>query len=520
MFMRALRVLLLCSVTASVAAQDLAVYTDGLLNGFQDYSYGGGSNFANAAPFHNGAPSIAFTGNASFNAVSFYHATGTFAAGAYSGLRFFLNGGAAGGQQIYLMIESGGATVLPNPVLLTPYVAGGAIPAGAWAQVDVPFSALAFSNDGSFDRIDIQNANGTAQQTLYIDDVSLRAPAAATARNYIFGDSFEPEYLFVPQYTSSAINVYQRIGGNFTLLHSATLSSVGGSAISPNAISFASDGNLWVVDSDVNCNVNRLLRYTRDAIINNATAAPDVVDSLPSACSFDLQFFGGFAYVSQSDFGNTNRVLRYAQSSLNAGGAPANTALTNNALAVPAGLTFDAQGRLWISNYGNSSAVRMNNTSTGAVDVILSDTTVGNAPSRHALFGSESIAFDAYGTLWIGNNVEPTVSGYAATQLVSGNPTPVYQIDIAPALDQNDLHTDGTHPTGYVGGIAFDRHGDMHANYEYDYSVRGFTLTAAPSGGPYTSYTRSDLPILNSATTDPGRGGIAVWPRPSSIHIQ
>ena len=48
---------------APLAAQDVPVYTDGLPNGFQDYSYGGGSNFANAAPTHSGnaAPASANT---------------------------------------------------------------------------------------------------------------------------------------------------------------------------------------------------------------------------------------------------------------------------------------------------------------------------------------------------------------------------------------------------------------------------------------------------------------------------
>jgi hypothetical protein len=55
---------------APAAAQDLPVYTDSLQSGFQNFSFGGGSDFANAAPTHGGVASIAFTGNATFNAVS------------------------------------------------------------------------------------------------------------------------------------------------------------------------------------------------------------------------------------------------------------------------------------------------------------------------------------------------------------------------------------------------------------------------------------------------------------------
>ncbi len=53
-------------------AQDLTVYDDALQNGFQDYSYGGGSDFSSPAQAHGGTKSIAFTGD-NFNAVSFAH---------------------------------------------------------------------------------------------------------------------------------------------------------------------------------------------------------------------------------------------------------------------------------------------------------------------------------------------------------------------------------------------------------------------------------------------------------------
>src|SRR3954467_3062208 len=105
-----------CATCAAAHAQDVPVYTDGLLNGFQNFSYGGGSNPANPAPFHNGTPSIAFTGNASFNGVSFAHPSGTFASGSYSGLRFFVNGGAAGGQHLSLLLQTNSAAA-STPVL-------------------------------------------------------------------------------------------------------------------------------------------------------------------------------------------------------------------------------------------------------------------------------------------------------------------------------------------------------------------------------------------------------------------
>ncbi|MEO7433604.1 MAG: hypothetical protein ABIR62_16645, partial [Dokdonella sp.] len=72
---RILAALLTIGVFATRAHADLTVYDDALQNGFQDYSYGGGSNFVNTAPVHGGNRSIALTGNA-FNALSFFHDPG------------------------------------------------------------------------------------------------------------------------------------------------------------------------------------------------------------------------------------------------------------------------------------------------------------------------------------------------------------------------------------------------------------------------------------------------------------
>ncbi len=485
---------------ATAAAQDVPVYTDGFLSGFDgNSSYGGGYDFNNATPFHNGPPSIALTGTAGCNAISFYHAGGAYAAANYT-LRFFVHGGAAGGQSLYLYLQINGGTGILNPVQINPYIAGGTIPANAWAQVTVPLGSLAFNANGSnFDRIDLANDDCTVQPTLYIDDVSLVAPSSAPSANYIFGDSFEPEYMLVPQYTSNSINVYQRNTNttDFSYVRTATLAA----SIKPNSLSFAPDGNLWVVD-DGN---SQMLRYSLQSILTGAN--PVAASVSHSAAGFgglyDMAFFGDYAYVA-SDGG----IIKFATFDLNNQIANAPTQFNSASLSTPAGLAFDAQGRLWICNNGNSSAVRMNNLNTGNIDVTLTDAAVG---ARHAMISSEGVAFDEYGSLWVGNNFEPTISAYADTQLnASGSPTPVYHIDFAPALGSGDIGA--AHPTGYVGGIAFDRRGDVRANYEYDYSVQAYTV----SGG--LAYTGALLTALSNATTDPGRGGIAIWPVPSTLH--
>lgn len=502
---------LLALTTTGALAQDLPIYTDGLLNGFANFSYNGGDVFAGGPPCHNTCPSIAFTDNASAsNAISLAHPSGTFASANYSGLRFFVNGGGASGQQISLLLQTNSnvnsTPVLASSVPLDGYIAGGSVPQNAWAQVDVPFAALAFTNDGSFDRIDILPATGS-EPVLYIDDVALIANSAS-AQNSIFSDSFEPEYLFVPQYTSHSVKVYQRVihpGVNpqFTLINTAAL----GAGISPNAVAVAPDGNIWVVDDGA----ASLRRYSLANMVGNASPAADkTVGPVGNGSSiFDMAFFGTTAYVSQSDFGATNQILKFTLSNLNAG-TNTSSSLTNAGVSVPVALAFDPQGLLWVASFGNNTIARMN-TSSGAIDKSIATVTA------NVFKDLEGLAFDQYGSLWVGNNGVPSVVAYTSSQLsaagVGTSADPAYQIDLSTA----NPHGGGA-PTGFAGGIAFDENGSLWINYEYSLSVLEYSLASAHAPPGPGDYSTTLLPELSSATTDPGRGGIAFWPVPSTVH--
>ena len=80
---------------AALRAQDLPIYDDALQSGFQDYSWGGGTDLGATTPVHGGSKSISFTGD-NYNAVSFAHPTQDFSAAQYQTLRFWVHGGADG----------------------------------------------------------------------------------------------------------------------------------------------------------------------------------------------------------------------------------------------------------------------------------------------------------------------------------------------------------------------------------------------------------------------------------------
>ncbi|WP_300615502.1 hypothetical protein [Dokdonella sp.] len=175
--------LVLAFAHANGAKADLVVYDDALRNAFQDYSYGGGSDFANPAPVHAGTRSIRLTGNA-YNAVSFFHA-GAFSFAQYAGLRFWVHGGSAGGQRLTLALQNGGNLA---SVALNGYIAGGAPAANTWREVTVPIATIpSLAALGQFDRIDIQSDDAGAQPAVYFDDVVLTGAVV----DRIFADGFD-----------------------------------------------------------------------------------------------------------------------------------------------------------------------------------------------------------------------------------------------------------------------------------------------------------------------------------------
>ncbi|HVF35087.1 MAG TPA: hypothetical protein VND91_07160, partial [Candidatus Saccharimonadia bacterium] len=277
------------------------------------------------------------------------------------------------------------------------------------------------------------------------------------------------------------------------------------------AIAFAPDGKLWVVNEGA-ANPASLLRYDRAAVVAGGAVAAEVTITAPSpgCCLFDLAFFGDFAYVTQSNFGATDRVLKYPLASLAVSGTPVATPLANASFDVPAGLEFDPQGRLWVSNNAfstpaSTSVVRID-TTTGAVDRSFTNVPVSG---RNALIRPEGLAFDAFGSLWVGNNGEQTIVAYSAAQLAGagGAVVPAHLIDVSPGSPLID---------GTFGGVAFDSIARLWANYQRSpFEVREYLVTSANGGASYTSTLGQ---VLTNATTFPGFGGLAFWPVPSTVH--
>jgi hypothetical protein len=164
---------------AAAAQSQVVVYDDALQNGFQDFSYGGGSNFASTTTVHGGTKSISFIGN-NFNAISFARTGQPVNTSTYPTVHFWIHGGTVGGQHIRIDLQSGPNNVVANGVLDS-YIAGGSIAANTWREVTVNIGQAPLSYSGAYDRIDLQSDAGPAQPVLYVDDVSLVPPGSTPA---------------------------------------------------------------------------------------------------------------------------------------------------------------------------------------------------------------------------------------------------------------------------------------------------------------------------------------------------
>lgn len=171
----ALLAALLLAVPATARA-DVPIYGDGLLSGFQDWSWGGiARDLASSAPTHSGSAAIhaEFTGG--WSGLQLGNAYGVDASAA-DVLRFWIHGGTGGNQKILVYAGDANASV-SAPV--TPV-------AGAWTQVDIPLADLGMPRRLKY--VYWFNNTNAAQAAFDVDDVGLVATGLPTPTPVPTGD--------------------------------------------------------------------------------------------------------------------------------------------------------------------------------------------------------------------------------------------------------------------------------------------------------------------------------------------
>ena len=151
-----------------LAQANLPIYTDNLVNGFQNWSWAA-VNLENYSPVHSGSYSISVTDGGNYQALVF--ARPDFNTTPYASLSFWINGGSAGGQRLQVWGLLDGTNQVAYPLTLA---------ASTWQQITIPLSSLGVSNKANCSGFWIKGNVGAAQPTFYVDDVQLLAAPAPT----------------------------------------------------------------------------------------------------------------------------------------------------------------------------------------------------------------------------------------------------------------------------------------------------------------------------------------------------
>ncbi len=143
------------------AQSNQAIYTDALVNGWQNWSWAT-VNLSNSVPVQSGTASIAVSAGP-WQALYLHH--DAFDSSMYSNLVFWINGGPSGGQVLQVQAELSGAaqTVVALPALA----------ANTWQQVTIPLASLGVQDQANLDGFWIQDRSGTTQPQFYVDTISL-----------------------------------------------------------------------------------------------------------------------------------------------------------------------------------------------------------------------------------------------------------------------------------------------------------------------------------------------------------
>jgi alpha-N-arabinofuranosidase len=164
---------LLSTVQTVVGQANLPLYTDNLVNGFQNWSWAT-INVANTSPVYSGSSySVSVTDGPNYQALSLQYPSGLNTS-PYSSLTFWINGGASGGQRLNVYGTLTNTAQTEYPLKLE---------TNTWQQITIPLSALGVAGKTNFSGIEIQGSISSAQPTFYVDGIQLIAAPAPVLVN-------------------------------------------------------------------------------------------------------------------------------------------------------------------------------------------------------------------------------------------------------------------------------------------------------------------------------------------------
>ncbi|HZT95548.1 MAG TPA: glycoside hydrolase family 44 protein, partial [Chloroflexota bacterium] len=289
--------------SGSAAHAPLPIYVDSLAPGWSDWSWSTQVNWQDTTSPHSGRYDVAFTFDNPWDGLSM-HSDNPVETTPYDQVQFWINGGSAGGQRLWLYAEVNGSA-LSSPVDITPYIEGHAIVSEAWRLVDVPLSVLG-ATDTSIDRLDFFNDTGASQPTMRLDDLSLfddgkPPPPPKTEHLHVTVDASGGRHPISPYIYGVAF------GGSFLKQNHLTLDRWGGNETSRynwrlgSAVNTAND---WYFENTDNgdtcsapgCAVDRMVSQDRSAGAASLVTVPTLGWVAKNAnldtCGFSVAKYG------------------------------------------------------------------------------------------------------------------------------------------------------------------------------------------------------------------------------------
>ena len=146
----------------------MAIYQESLVNGWNNWSWASVST-ASTTTAHTGSNAIAVTADA-FEALYLQHAA--LPTGAFESLKFWIHGGATGGQTLNVVALRNGVS--------QPAVRIGPLPAGTWQEFVIPLAQLGIANVADLTACGCRKMPASRSPRIYVDDVHLEfAPPPA-----------------------------------------------------------------------------------------------------------------------------------------------------------------------------------------------------------------------------------------------------------------------------------------------------------------------------------------------------
>ncbi len=210
-----------------------------------------------------------------------------------------------------------------------------------------------------------------------------------------------------------------------TIKPGVVIGSNGSSLNLPGSLVFDAAGNLWAS----NYSGNSLVKFSAKQLGASGTPSPNVTVrsiSLEQANALAFDATGG-AWVASA---GKNLLLYFSSAQLEKGGTlePSKSIRSvSGSLNAPAGLSFDTQGRLWVSNYGTNTLLRYGAKQLEQAGEAQPEVTV--RAKSGSLAGAGLIAFDVKGGLWVSNFDGNTIVRFAPESLgISSDPAPAVVI--------------------------------------------------------------------------------------------